>query len=35
MNNNKKSILGSMVGKAEVVGDIVQPLDVKWEAKGE
>ena len=32
MVNRPKSIVGAMKGEIEILGDIVSPLDVKWEA---
>ena len=32
MEENPESFIGSMQGTMEIVGDIIAPLNVKWEA---
>jgi prevent-host-death family protein len=32
INDSPSSFIGSMKGTMEIVGDIVAPLDVQWEA---
>ena len=32
--NPKRDLFGYMKGTVEILGDIVTPLDVKWEADG-
>ena len=34
VNNRPPSFIGSMKGTMEIVGDIIAPIDVKWEADG-
>ena len=34
VNNGQPSFIGSMKGTMEIVGDIISPIDVKWEADG-
>jgi prevent-host-death family protein len=34
VNNRQPSFIGSMKGTMEIVGDIISPIDVKWEADG-
>ncbi len=33
--DRRESIIGSMKGTMEILGDIVAPVDVKWNADGE
>jgi prevent-host-death family protein len=35
LNERRESIIGSMKGTMEILGDIVAPIDVKWNADGE
>jgi prevent-host-death family protein len=35
VNERRESIIGSMKGTMEILGDIVAPIDVKWNADGE
>jgi len=35
VGENSESFIGSMKGTMEILGDIVAPIDVKWEADGE
>ena len=35
VNQRQESIIGSMKGTMEILGDIVAPIDVKWNADGE
>ena len=35
VDDEPESFIGSMRGTMEILGDIVSPLDVKWEADGE
>ena len=35
MDTPSGSFIGSMKGTMEIVGDIVAPIDVKWDADGE
>jgi len=34
IDKNPPSFIGSMLGTMEITGDIVSPIDVKWEADG-
>jgi hypothetical protein len=33
VNERPESFIGSMKGTLEIVGDIVAPIDVKWDAE--
>ena len=35
VNQRQESIIGSMKGTMEILGDIIAPIDVKWNADGE
>ena len=35
LDEQPESFIGSMKGTMEIIGDIVAPIDVKWEADGE
>ena len=35
VNEHPESLIGSMRGTMEILGDIVSPLDVEWEADAE
>jgi prevent-host-death family protein len=35
LNERRESIIGSMKGTMEILGDIVAPIDVRWDADGE
>jgi prevent-host-death family protein len=35
VNERRESIIGSMKGTMEILGDIIVPIDVKWHADGE
>jgi prevent-host-death family protein len=35
VNERRESIIGSMKGTMEILGDIIVPIDVKWNAYGE
>jgi prevent-host-death family protein len=35
LDDQPESFIGSMKGTMEIIGDIVAPIDVKWEADGE
>jgi prevent-host-death family protein len=35
VNERRESIIGSMKGTMEILGDIIVPIDVKWNADGE
>jgi prevent-host-death family protein len=35
LDEHAESFIGSMKGTMEIVGDIVSPMDVKWEADAE
>lgn len=35
LDEHPESFIGSMKGTMEIVGDIVSPIDVKWEADAE
>jgi prevent-host-death family protein len=35
LDEQPESFIGSMQGTMEIVGDIVAPIDVKWEAEGD
>jgi prevent-host-death family protein len=35
VNERRESIIGSMKGPMEILGDIIVPIDVKWNADGE
>jgi prevent-host-death family protein len=35
VNERRESIIGSMKGTMEILGDIIAPIDVKWNADGE
>ena len=35
VNERSESFVGSMKGTMEIIGDIVSPIDVKWEADAE
>jgi prevent-host-death family protein len=35
LDEHPESFIGSMQGTMEIVGDIVAPIDVKWEADGD
>lgn len=35
VNERSSAFIGSMKGTMEVLGDIIAPIDVKWEADGE
>jgi hypothetical protein len=35
VNDRPTSFIGSMKGTMEILGDIVSPIDVKWEADAE
>jgi prevent-host-death family protein len=35
LEDQPESFIGSMQGTMEIIGDIVAPIDVKWEADGE
>jgi prevent-host-death family protein len=35
LDEQPESFIGSMQGTMEIIGDIVAPIDVKWEADGE
>jgi prevent-host-death family protein len=35
LDEHQESFVGSMKGTMEIVGDIVAPIDVKWEADAE
>jgi prevent-host-death family protein len=35
LDDQPESFIGSMKGSMDIVGDIVAPMDVKWEADGE
>jgi prevent-host-death family protein len=35
LDEHHESFIGSMQGTMEIIGDIVSPLDVKWEADAE
>jgi prevent-host-death family protein len=35
VSQNPPSFIGSMKGTMEILGDIVSPIDVKWEADAE
>jgi prevent-host-death family protein len=35
VNERRESIIGSMKGTMEILGDIVAPIEVKWNADGE
>jgi len=30
-----KTLLGAMKGRVKILGDIISPIDVKWEAQGD
>jgi prevent-host-death family protein len=35
LDDQRESFIGSMKGSMEIIGDIIAPIDVKWEADGE
>jgi prevent-host-death family protein len=35
VHERRESLIGSMKGTMEILGDIVAPIDVKWNADGE
>jgi prevent-host-death family protein len=35
LDEHPESFIGSMKGTMEIIGDIVAPIDVNWEADGE
>jgi prevent-host-death family protein len=35
LDDQRESFIGSMKGTMEIIGDIIAPIDVKWEADGE
>ncbi len=35
LDEHPESFIGSMKGTMEVIGDIISPIDVKWEADAE
>lgn len=35
VNDHPESLIGSMRGTMEILGDIVSPIDVQWEADAE
>jgi prevent-host-death family protein len=35
LDEHSESFIGSMKGTMEIIGDIISPIDVKWEADAE
>jgi hypothetical protein len=33
VNEHPESVIGSMHGTMEIIGDIISPIDVKWDAE--